>query len=631
VAYDPYFEEFDGSEGENMPTQAYGSGVDTIRLYLQEMGNLPLLSRSEEVRLAKTIEAKRDQYRYGVLTSYMGLTALIPLLTEVMDGNLAVERSLNPEGDDASGEAQMPADEIRQKLKAALDSVADIMKRAHSEFVEIYKYTNDYKDPRYDKVKRRLEKCHNILVPFGIQSKRLMDPHMRMREVANKIRWIQSECERLNNMDDGHDRWKELQEELESFVFQTLEPIHNFLQRVDDLDVRLNAYDSAKQKLSESNLRLVVSIAKKYRNQGMDFLDLIQEGNTGLMKAVEKYECKRGFKFSTYACVPTTTQILTQDGWKYYHEIKDGDMTIGYKDGELDWTPINGVVKYDDAPLVKLSSPGWHALCTPNHKWLIEENGQVELKPLNECDLSNSSSYIILGESNGQKNSLPLNIFQLEDAEPGEVWCPNTGLGSWTARTKEGFVFLTGNTWWIRQAITRAIADQARTIRIPVHVIETMSKIRQFQKCRLQETGQEPSTADIAAHMGLSEEECEKIIQMGHHPASLDAPVDDEDESNQQEFIPDDGSENPINSASKEMLKEDILKVLEGLTFREREIIKFRYGLTENGVCHTLEQVGELFQVTRERVRQIENKAIERLRNPQRKSRLCGYFDDLNQ
>ena len=244
----------------------------------------------------------------------------------------------------------------------------------------------------------------------------------------------------------------------------------------------MDTYESAKKDLSSGNLRLVVSIAKKYRNRGLSFLDLIQEGNTGLMKAVEKYEYRRGYKFSTYA------------------------------------------------------------------------------------------------------------------------------------------------TWWIRQAITRSIADQARTIRIPVHMIETMSKLRAVQKRLLQNLGREPSIEEMSEAAEIPVDEAQRVMKIAKHPISLDRPIGDSEDSYFGDFIEDESSENPVERAGQEMLKERIDDVLDSLTFREREIIKLRYGIGD-GYTYTLEEVGRIFRVTRERVRQIEAKAIRKLQHPIRARKLAGFLE----
>jgi RNA polymerase primary sigma factor len=276
----------------------------------------------------------------------------------------------------------------------------------------------------------------------------------------------------------------EVRRRLEGLELQVLDTAGSLQRKLKDIGKSFLAYEEAKRELAAGNLRLVVSIAKKYRNRGLTFLDLIQEGNTGLMKAVDKYEYRRGYKFSTYA------------------------------------------------------------------------------------------------------------------------------------------------TWWIRQAITRSIADQARTIRIPVHMIETMSKIRNASRQLVQEKGREPTVEEIARVTALPEVEIRRALKISRHPISLDRPVGDGEDSYFGDFIEDQGAESPVTAAAQEMLKDKIQQVLGTLTYREREIVKLRYGLGD-GQTYTLEEVGKMFNVTRERVRQIEAKAVRKLQHPVRARRLEGFLDSL--
>ena len=266
---------------------------------------------------------------------------------------------------------------------------------------------------------------------------------------------------------------------LQELVAETPEQLDKRLKAIERV---FNQYEEAKRALSSANLRLVVSIAKKYRNRGLSFLDIIQEGNTGLMRAVDKYEYRRGYKFSTYA------------------------------------------------------------------------------------------------------------------------------------------------TWWIRQAITRSIADHARTIRIPVHMIETMSKLRLVGKELLQTLGREPTTEEIAKVAEMTIEETSRVLKISKHPISLDRPIGESEDSYFGDFLEDDAVDSPVASAAQQMLKERIDTVLKTLSYREREIIKLRYGIGD-GYTYTLEEVGRIFKVTRERVRQVEAKAIKKLQHPVRSRKLEGFLE----
>jgi RNA polymerase primary sigma factor len=330
----------------------------------------------------------------------------------------------------------------------------------------------------------RRRKTVTLVEELSIRTQKVQPLMRKLDQISARMDELEREIETLKGNRAAKEERANLEKELQDLMLITLEEPASLRKRISIMKSRFAEYEQAKRELSGGNLRLVVSIAKKYRNRGLSFLDLIQEGNTGLMRAVDKYEHRRGFKFSTYA------------------------------------------------------------------------------------------------------------------------------------------------TWWIRQAITRAIADQARTIRIPVHMIETMSKLRNVSKQLLQTLGREPTIEETAKAAQISYEECKRVLKISRQPISLDRPVGESEDSYFGDFIEDNSVESPVNAATNEMLKDKIEGVLKTLTYREREIIKLRYGLGD-GYTYTLEEVGRIFKVTRERVRQIEAKAVRKLQHPVRSRQLEGFLDGL--
>jgi len=456
---------------------------DPVRMYLTQMGEIPLLTRDEEIRLAKQIELTRKRFRKKTLESGVGLAAAIQILDDVRRGDLAFDRTLKINTSTDPSAAKL---ELSNRLPENLESLKRMMARNRVEFAELRRAEG--KPRAYRSLVRRIRDRRRrgvvLLEELHIQIKKFRDLVKKMKDCSQEMDALRRRLEELRGERSAEAlrERKEVEVRLEARVEEAAEFPDHLSWRIRQVDDRFAQYEEAKRKLSSGNLRLVVSIAKKYRNRGLTFLDLIQEGNTGLMKAVEKYEYRRGYKFSTYA------------------------------------------------------------------------------------------------------------------------------------------------TWWIRQAITRSIADQARTIRIPVHMIETMSKLRNVTKDLVQKKGREPTIDEIATTSGISVEECKRVFKIAKHPISLDRPIGDSDDSYFGDFIEDETAESPVSAASHEMLKDKIEKVLQTLTFREREIIKLRYGIGD-GYTYTLEEVGRIFKVTRERVRQIEAKAVRKLQHPVRARKLEGFLE----
>jgi RNA polymerase primary sigma factor len=461
-------------------TESEGRKIDDpIRMYLTQMGEIPLLTRDEEISLARKIELTRIAFRRKVLESDYCARTAIEILQQVDDGALPFDRTMKM----STGEGQERM-VVKNRLPANIETVTKLLDRNADLFAKSTESTN------VDEIKAYVRQIHRNRRKIATLLEELTLRTSRIQPMMKKLQGIQLKMHQLQQViDAGPDR-DYTAEDIEAMKQELLGLQDLVLETPKQLDKRLRAieavyaqYEEAKRRLSGGNLRLVVSIAKKYRNRGLSFLDIIQEGNTGLMRAVDKYEYRRGYKFSTYA------------------------------------------------------------------------------------------------------------------------------------------------TWWIRQAITRAIADHARTIRIPVHMIETMSKLRTISKNLLQELGREPTIEEIAKEGQMSVAEARRVLKISKHPFSLDRPIGESEDSYFGDFIEDERVESPVQSATQEMLKDRIDQVLKTLTYREREIIKLRYGIGD-GYTYTLEEVGRIFKVTRERVRQVEAKAIRKLQHPVRARKLEGFLDN---
>ncbi len=453
---------------------------DPIRMYLSQMCRIPLLSREEEVTLAKKIELTRKLFRRNLLRSFSALQATVETLDQVHAGDLPFDRTIK-----VSLTERLTKDQISARMPHNLPLLGQLMRDQQRDFAMLIsrRESSELKGQARKRYLGRRAKMLHLVEELSLRSRRVQPQMHELEKLSKRIDHLQSLLLQLREEGATAERIEPAKRELQTLLQKTLESPTSLRVRCEKLKSQLKEFERVKRQLSSGNLRLVVSIAKKYRNRGMSFLDLIQEGNTGLMRAVDKYEYRRGFKFSTYA------------------------------------------------------------------------------------------------------------------------------------------------TWWIRQAITRAIADQARTIRIPVHMIDVLSKLQQTAKRLQHELGRLPTQEETAEAAGIDLEESLHVLDISRTPVSLDRPVGESEDCNFGEFVEDTHSENPLNLANNGLLREKIDELLQTLTYREREIVRLRYGLAD-GYCYTLEEVGRVFKVTRERVRQIEAKAVAKLQNPVRSIELAEYVVD---
>ena len=455
---------------------------DPVRMYLTQMGEISLLTRDEEIRLAKKIETCRYLFRRLVLQNDYSVKTCVETLDMVHAGDLPFDRTMKISTAEENAKQKI-ASRIPNNLKT-IKRMLDMNRDDWDTLDGPGRLNKTQQQEIADRLKLRRRKMTTLVEELSLRTSKVQPMLKKLRSIVKKMDDLRTTLAKADEHPDRYDPEDimVMREELAGLRSLVLCEPDELKEMVKNVTTVFDEYEEAKRDLSGGNLRLVVSIAKKYRNRGLSFLDIIQEGNTGLMRAVDKYEYKRGYKFSTYA------------------------------------------------------------------------------------------------------------------------------------------------TWWIRQAITRAIADHARTIRIPVHMIETMSKLRNIAKGLLQDLGREPTMEEIAEAAKMPDAEVRRVMKISRHPVSLDRPVGESEDSYFGDFIEDERAGSPSDTATSDMLKQRIEQVLKTLTYREREIIKLRYGIGD-GYTYTLEEVGRIFKVTRERVRQVEAKAIRKLQHPVRSRKLAGFVD----
>ena len=474
---------------------------DPVRLYLREMGVVPLLTREGEVAIAKRIERGQLKTQKSIARSPLAVKELLRIGEQLEAGTANIREIVLFSEQAELAEDADKAEEYRNWTIEGIQNIRKLYKNGLKEWDKLRAEQKATRGKKSKKLMRLRRKVARLRLEIAQEIGRLSMTERARQRLINSIRAVQKEVresereiasftEKLGKKRIKPDDQKEYKRRISAAkkrlvqieADHSVSPVE-IKRSLQSITIGEQQTGQAKRELVEANLRLVVSIAKKYTNRGLQFLDLIQEGNIGLMKAVDKFEWRRGYKFSTYA------------------------------------------------------------------------------------------------------------------------------------------------TWWIRQAITRAIADQARTIRIPVHMIETINKLIRTSRALVQELGREPTSEEIAKKLDIPVSKVRKVLKIAQEPISLETPIGEEEDSHLGDFIEDKSILNPADAVVASNLREITDEVLATLTPREEKVIKMRFGLGTTGSEHTLEEVGQHFAVTRERIRQIEAKALRKLRHPSRSRKLKAFLD----
>ncbi len=454
-----------------------------VRMYLMQMGRIPMLNRDEEIRAAKEIDRARIRFRRTLLASDYMLRGAVDVLEKVQRGELRLDHTI-----EVSVTNMDEKQRIMRRLEPNLKTLRHLLRTNCDDFRLAVSRSGDVCQRRaaWRRLVRRRHRAVRLVEELDLRANQLMPLFANLGRISSEMQKLREQLSGQKNLNaDARKSSEAARAELRRLMGDVLDSPTTLRRRIERTRQLQDKYDAAKRVLAAGNLRLVVSIAKKYRNLGLSFLDLIQEGNTGLMRAVDKFEHTRGHKFATYA------------------------------------------------------------------------------------------------------------------------------------------------TWWIRQAMTQAIDDQSRTIRIPVHMADTIRKTRSVSAELVQELGRDPTTEEIAHRTGMSMEDIQSIIKMSRQPLSLDQPVNNQEENFFGEFIEDDRVTDPLYDTNQKALKELITAALDALDYREREILKLRFGLAD-GFTYTLAEVGKVFSVTRERARQIESEAVRKLQQPYKSRSLASFIDGLD-